>query len=65
MGQGVEDDHGKLSDGLHPLFTHKEDLARVLIEDRVTEGVVAVVVGGQVGSQEEGHFRCSNTVEID
>ena len=57
----MEDDHGKLSNGLHPLLAHKEDVAGMLVEDRVAEGVVVVVVGGQVGSQKQGHFRCADT----
>ena len=61
VGQGVEDDHGKLSNGVHPLLAHKEHFAGMLVEDGVAEGVVVVVVGGQVGGQKQGHFRSANT----
>ena len=52
VGQGMQHNHDKLSDALHPLLAHKEDLAGVLVEDGIAEGIVVVVVGGQVGSQE-------------
>ena len=44
----MHDEHNEVTDRLQSLASHEQDLARVLVEERVAEAVVVVVVGRQV-----------------
>lgn len=56
----MKNHHGKLSNRLNTFLTDKEDLVGMLIEDRVAESIVVVVVGRKVGCQEQRHIWCAN-----
>ena len=48
MRQTVDDQDDEISDGLETFPSHKQDPASVLVQERVTETVVVVVVGRKV-----------------
>ena len=56
VSQTVEYNQDEVSDRLHPLPPHEKDPPRPLVEERVPEAVIVIVVAREVVSEEKCHL---------
>ena len=57
MSHAVHDQYNEVTDRLQSLASHEQDFACVLVEERVAEAVVVVVIGRQVWREQQCHLR--------